>query len=109
MSFEIAIIVGMLGITFLFAYLSYKLDENYSGIKLFLMLLSFLFILVGLVFVRAIAQDNYSTGIFKITDIVYSAYIYIFIFIVFFFVISFILQLIENALIVKQRKKEGFM
>ncbi len=96
MSFEIALVVGILSIIFLFAFLSWKLDENHAAIKLLFMLLSLLFVAVGLAMLHAIALDNYSESITNIMAITYAGYLYLFIFLVFYFIVIFILNVIST-------------
>lgn len=107
MSYEIAIIVAILGIIGLFAYLSVKLEDNYAAVKTFFLLLSLLFVLIGFIFLKGIAQDNYSSGIVGLLDSTYAAYSYVFIFLVFFFVINLLLQIMSTKFSAKRQNEEG--
>lgn len=95
MSFEIAIVLAILGVIGLFAFLSTRFEENFAMLKTFFLLLSFLFVAIGLFIIRSIAEQNYSTAIFDTVNIVYVSYLYVFSFLVFYFIVMFILNTVN--------------
>ena len=95
MSFEIAIVAAILGLTGFFAFLATRLDETMAMLKTFFLLLSFLFVAVGLFVIRDIAEQNYSTAIFNIVDVVYIGYLYVFSFLVFYFIVMFMINAVS--------------
>jgi hypothetical protein len=109
MSFEIALVAGILAIVFVFAFLSFKLGDNHQAIKFFFMLLSFLFVAVGLAILKGIAEVNYSTSITNIVNITYIAYLFIFSFLVLYFGIVFILNVVSMFMEKKQRRADEIL
>lgn len=106
MSFEIALIAGIGGMTALFTFLAFKLEDNFAALKTFFMLLSFLMVLVGLAMIRDIARLNYSASLFNLLDRVYQGYTYIFTFLVLYFIVMFILNVLSMYL--KDKRKNAF-
>ncbi len=106
MSYEIAVVAAIMGLIALFTFLSTKLEDNFGAIKTFFLLFSLLFVLVGLVFLKGFAIDNYSQGIVDLLDTIYIGYIYLFIFFAFFFIINLILNVLKVFTDNKRAKNE---
>ena len=90
----------------LFAYLAVKLEDNHFAIKTFFLLLSLLFVLIGLFLLRGIAQENYSTGIASMMDTMYIVYIFLFSFFAFFFILNTFLHVLNISFTARRQNAE---
>lgn len=91
---EGAIIGGLLGTVWLWAYLAFNMREEHAPIKLLLLLMSFLGLGVILFVTNQIADLN-DSGIGEVVSWIYTGYLYIFIFVTWYFIIKFIVHVIN--------------
>ncbi len=107
MSFEIALIVGIVAVIFFFAYMATKLGDGHHALSTLFILLSFLFVFIGLFMIREIARNSYSTNIFQVLDRTYQSYTYVFTFLVFYFIVIFILNVVSMFMDKKKHREES--
>ena len=98
---ETAIVGGVLGIIWLWTYISFNIGKNVEGmqtentsVRLLLLLMSFVSIIPLLIVIKIIAGLN-DVNIESIVFSLYSGYMYVFLFIAFFYVIMFAIYTIN--------------
>lgn len=91
---ELAIVIGIIGLTFLLIYLSQFLQETHPEISYLLLLVSFVFFPVSFIILKFIAEPN-NTAIDNILVKLYVASMWIMIFELFWVMIMFIVMIIK--------------
>ena len=94
---EIAVIFGLISVIVVFTLLSLLLGGEHYFLKMFFLLLSFLFVGVGLYMIKEISESNYSASVTNILTSVYVGYIYVFSFIVLYFVVKAIATIVSSV------------
>jgi|TARA_Y100000310_G_C20671753_1_gene810684 hypothetical protein len=105
---ETAVVGGLIGIMFIWTYLSFNIGNredgvgvrDHVGIRMLLILMTFLSVFVTLWVIKLIADLN-DSGVASIIDVVFRGYGYVFMFIVFYYIITYIIYVI-NLLKIKR-------
>lgn len=91
---EVAIVGGLIGIMFIWAYMSFNIgkaegrEQEHVAIRLLLLLMTFLFIIPTLWVMRTIANAN-DTQLGNLFEAMFAAWVLIFLFLAFYYVIIF--------------------
>ena len=105
---ETAVVGGILGIIWLWTYISFNIGKNDQGIqaentpiRLLLLLMSLVSVIPLLIIIKIIAGLN-DVNIEDLILALYSGYMYVFMFIVFFYVIMFAIQAVNMLRVYKR-------
>jgi len=114
MGWESAILVGVIGISIIWAYIGFNLDKQHDVVRILLILMALGNTLLGYPFIKLVIEANTPTGqanLITLSETGMAVTIYPMIFILFWFVIFVILRtgmlLMERARDVKMNKKNG--
>ena len=102
----ISIIGFLLGISALFIFYSVKLEDRFSAIKLFMLLLTLLtFFVIFFITFPLIKEEGAGANLIDFAERTFIVYTYLFTFLVFYFVVRWILQIL--AMFTQKRKKKA--
>lgn len=109
MSWEIALVVSLVGVAFAMFYVANSLDQQHYGIKLLLFLVGLFLLVSNLAVTPQILSANNDTinetiitNLTPALDNSYLAILWVTIFIVFYFIIYFLYTLVRSMKIKKQ-------